>query len=244
MMQALGFILLLYFYIAIAVFIVFSVIKLVRWTLSPKGKDGTFFGFKNLFVYPGQTSNLKALKNILSRILLFSSMKRDPKTRVLSLTFHWSLWIILAAHLDLILEPKLVAMGIPFSTIKLLSTDVGTTLAMVLVISGLLLIYRRASDKYLSYISNYLDYVLISYIVVIGISGLTMRLLIPDTFAYNTVSPFIYSLFTLKPDPVPIQIVFDVHFFLGSTLALIFPFTKLFHPFSFFTNPTLYSVMR
>ncbi len=243
-MEIVGFLLLLYFYIAITVFLVFSIVKLARWTLSRKGGDGTFFGFRNLFVYPGQTTRMKAFKNMLSRILLFSSMKRDPKTRALSLTFHWSLWIILAAHLDLILEPRLVAMGIPFTTIRLLSTDVGTTLAVVLVVSGLLLIYRRFSDRYLNYLSNYLDYILISYIVVIGISGLTMRILIPDTFAYNTVSPFIYSLFTIKPDLVPVQIAFDVHFFLGCTLALIFPFTKLFHPFSFFTNPTMYSVMR
>lgn len=233
-----------YFYIAITVFLLGGLYYIISWIFSKKGITNTYLGFPNLFTYPGQVSKWDAIKNILKRIFLFSSIKYDKSTRIISLLFHYSLWIIIFAHFDLFLEPYLVSIGIGIQTIETISFFAGNTLAIIFIFSGLYLLYRRLSNVYLRKISNIDDYLSLVLLLLFGFTGLLMRLLLPSFYAYNVVGPFISSLFSFHPTDIPIAPIFITHFILACTLVIYMPLSKLLHMFSFFTNPTLYSIFH
>ncbi len=241
-MNLISFFLIYYFYVAITVFVIGTVRVLIRWTASQKGKNGTFLGFPYLFTFPGQNSRLSALKNILSRVLTFSSMHRDRKDRAISLAFHWSLWIIILAHADIVLMPFFLTLGVKESTMETIGGTLGTALAIVMIIAGVLLIIRRVSNRYIRRISNPGDYFSILLIVAIGLSGLIMRFTLSPFFAYTSVSPFFIALFSGSPLAPPPVAIFYIHFALTSTLFLYFPLGKFMHPYSFFVNPTLHTI--
>lgn len=229
-------------YLAVVVFTVGVLTVLLKWIFRRKGPSGTYLGLPYLFVYPGQDTRLKAFVNMLKRIFLFSSMKRDPKVRYSSLAFHWSLWIVIAAHSDLFLYSYFEAAGISQATLEMIGDYAGTFFAVVMVVFGIVLLYRRIGDKYLRHLNNASDYFAVLLIVAIGITGILERFTLPGNYAYTAVSPFIMSLVSFAPINIPTRLPFLIHF--STTLVLFFylPFSKLMHPFSFFTNPTMYSL--
>lgn len=231
-----------FFYVSFFVFVAGTIYKLVKWIFSPKGKTGTYLGFMNLFDFPGQTSRWSAFVNIVKRIFAFTSMHDDRGTRVLSLIFHWSLWIVIAAHLDIIVSPYLEAAGINTIALENLGMYLGTPLGIIMVVSAVLLIERRVANIYLRRISIPSDYFAISLLAAIGITGVTQRFVLPPAFAYEYVTPFIYSLIRLHPISLPPFPIFIVHMSLASILLIYFPFSKFMHPYSFFTSPTLHSI--
>lgn len=241
-MNPLSIFVVLYAYLAAIVFVVGSLAMVLRWIFKRKGPTNTYLGYPYLFTYPGQDSGLKALKNILSRILLFSSAKEDPLVRYTSLVFHWSLWIIILAHADIVMMPFFVSIGIPESVLAALGAYLGTGLAFLMVAAGFILLGRRVINPYLRKISNISDFASIILIVCVGISGILMRFMLPDRFAYDQVSPFVLSLVHLSPINVPSAYIFVTHFLFTASLFIYFPLSKLIHPFSFFTNPTMYSI--
>ncbi|MGB9815439.1 MAG: respiratory nitrate reductase subunit gamma [Thermoplasmata archaeon] len=243
-MNEISIILITYFYISIVIFLGGTIYHILAWIFSRKGLTDTYLGFPYLFTYPGQNSRLDALKNILKRVFLFSSMRYDRGTRIMSLLFHYSLWIIILAHFDLFLEPYLVSMGIAQSTIENISFIAGNLLGAIFIISGSYLLFRRIDNIYLRRISNADDYISMVLLLSFGVTGILIRILLPPYFAYQEVGPFISSLFLLHPSSIPIAPVFLVHFTLACTLVIYIPLSKLLHPFSFFTNPTLYTIFH
>lgn len=229
-------------YLAVGIMFLGSFIVVLRWIFKKKGPTNTYLGYPNLFTYPGQNTRLQAVKNMLSRMLLFSSAKDDPFVRYTGLAFHWSLWIIILAHSDLILMPYFAAAGVSEITMEAIGAYLGTTLAFVMVGSGLMLVGRRVLNPYLRKISNASDYFSILLIVGIGITGILMRFILPADFAYAQVSPFILSLFSFAPIAVPYAPIFIVHFLLTLTLLAYLPLSKLVHPYAFFTSPTICSI--
>ena len=243
-MNEISIIFIIYFYISIIIFLFVIIYIVVKWIFSRKGITGTYLGFPYLFTYPGQENIIDALKNILKRIFLFPTMKYDRTMRYFSLMFHYSLAIIILAHFDLFLEPYLVSAGISQITIETISFYVGNILGAIFIISGLYLLLWRLLNQYLRKISNIDDYFSILLLLSFGFSGMLIRFLLPSSFAYNQVSQFILSLFILKPISIPFQPIFLVHFTLACTLVIYIPLSKLIHPFSFFTNPTLYTTFH
>ncbi|MEM0141214.1 MAG: respiratory nitrate reductase subunit gamma [Thermoplasmatales archaeon] len=233
-----------YAYIAVIVFVIGTIVTLIRWIFVPKGPSGTFLGYPYLFTYPGNNTRLLAFKNILSRIFLFSSMKNDPSLRISSAIFHWTLWIVIAAHLDIVLMPYFSSIGVSEKAMSAIGDYLGTSLAIVMVGFGAYLFIRRNSSIYMRKISYLSDYFSILLILALGVSGIIMRFTLPPLYAYNEVTPFIYSLIHLSPVFVPTAIQFVVHFLIASTLLIYFPFSKFMHPYSFFTNPTMYSIFH
>lgn len=233
-----------YAYVSGTVFVVGSMYVVLKWLFTRKGPTDTYLGLPYLFTYPGQDTRGKAFVNILKRIFLFTSMKRDPLVRYSSLAFHWSVWIVIAAHADIVLEPYITAQGIPQSTLETLGAYLGTGFAVILLVFGIVLLYRRLYDRYLRRLSAVADYFSILLIIAIGITGIYMRFATSADFAYVYVTPFINSLFTFSPTLalVPTQWPFIIHYLFTLTLLLYFPFSKFMHPYSFFTNPTLHSL--
>lgn len=231
-----------YAYVCIVVFLVGTIYVLIKWIFNKKGPSNTYLGLPYLFTYPGQDTRGRAFVNILKRIFLFSSMKRDPLVRYSSLAFHWSLWIIIAAHADIVLGPYLIAHGMPENLLATLGAYLGTGFAIIMIVFGIVLLYRRLYDRYLRRLTSVADYFSILLIIAIGITGTYMRFVLPADFAYTYVSPFFNSLISFSPINVPMQWPFLLHFAVTLALLFYFPFSKFMHPYSFFTNPTLYSL--
>lgn len=243
-MNPLSYFVVAYAYIAILVFLAGSLVIILRWIFGRKGPTDTYLGYPKLETYPNQDSAFKAFKNMLSRILLFSSAKEDPLIRYTGLAFHWSLWIIILAHADLVITPYLVAAGIPEGFLSATGAYLGTALAFVMVGAGIILILRRITNPYLRRISNASDYFSVILIMAIGVSGILMRFMLPADFAYNSVSPFVLSLMSFSPVNVPYAPIYIIHFIVTLSLFLYLPLSKLVHPYSFFTSPPLYTVSR
>lgn len=239
-----------YFYLAFTVFVVGTLYVLLRWIFLSRGPTGTYLGFPDLATYPEQESYGRAFLNILKRVFLFSSMKYDKTMRAMSLLFHWSLWIILAVHLDIVLQPYVISWGTSFgfsrdfvtSTIDNGSFYGGAILAVLLLVSGAYLIYRRVADPYLRRISTAGDYFAISLIMAFGVTGGVQRFFLPLDVD-SKVGPFVVSLFSTAPQAFPdLTPIFALHYLLACTLALYIPFSKFLHPASFVTNPTLHAI--
>ncbi len=241
-LDALSILIISYAYFAVILLVTGSIFMVARSIFKSKGPNGTYLGYPYLFTYPGQDTRLKAFRNILGRMFLFTSAKDDPFLRYIGLVFHWSLWIIIAAHADIVLYPYFTAAGISESTLEAIGAYLGTFFAILLVGSGLILFGRRAMDPYMRKISYASDYFAILLIIAIGISGILMRFWLPANFAYAQVSPFILSLASFAPISAPAAGIFVTHFMLTLTLFVYFPLSKLLHPFAFLTNPTLYSI--
>lgn len=232
------------FYFSFVIFIIGSIYVLVKWIFTSKGKTNSYLGLPYLFTYPGQNTAWSALKNILGRIFLFSSIKYDRKTRYVAALFHWSLWIVIAAHFDMFVEKYIVALGIPASEIETIAFYAGNFFGILLIITGLYLFYRRLSNPYLRDLSTAGDYFALLLIVAFGFSGVFMRFLVSDTFAYDKVGPFIAGLFTGSFAPMPMVPIFIIHFLLACTILIYYPLGKFMHMYSFFTNPTLYTIFH
>ena len=229
-------------YIAALVFIVGSLYILIKWIFTRKGPSKTYLGMPYLFTYPGQTTRGRAFVNILKRIFLFSSMQRDPLVRYSSLAFHWSLWIIIAAHSDIVFSKYFESAGISQNTLEAIGAYAGTAFAIVMIVFGAVLLFRRLYDRYLRKISTAADYFSILLIIAIGITGTYMRFVLPADFAYVYITPFVNSLITFSPSNIPSQLPFLAHFLTTLVLLIYFPFSKFMHPYSFFTNPTMHSL--
>ncbi len=231
-----------YAYVSVAVFVIGTIYVLLKWIFKKKGPTDSYLGLPYLFTYPGQDTRWKAFVNILKRIFLFKSMKRDPLLRYSSLAFHYSVWIIIAAHADIVLEPYLSSYGVSEVLLEDIGAYVGTAFAIILIIFGLVLLYRRIGDRYMRRLTSAGDYFSILLIIAIGITGTIMRFTLSADFAYGHVTPFVSSLLAFAPINAPLQWPFVLHFLVTLTLLLYFPFSKFMHPYSFFTNPTLYSL--
>lgn len=233
-----------YAYASVLVLVAGSAIMLVRWIFKRKGPTDTYLGYPKLITYPGQDTKAKAFRNILSRMFLFSSAREDPFVRVTGLIFHWSLWLIIIVHFDLVLYPSLEAAGVSQGFLEASGDYIGTVLAVLLISSGAVLLGRRMLNPYMRKISYASDYFSIILIIAVGVAGLLVRLFMPADFAYAQAGPYVISLVHFSPIEVPSSPLFIVHIVLAFTLMTYFPLSKLVHPFSFFTNPTVYTLVE
>lgn len=233
-----------YAYLSVLVLVAGSAVMVARWMFMRKGPTGTYLGYPKLVTYPGQNTRWKALKNILSRMFLFISARDDPFLRFTGLVFHWSLWLIIIVHFDLVLYPSLETAGISRGFLEASGEYVGTALGLILVGSGIVLLARRVINPYMRRISNASDYFSIALIIAIGVAGLLVRLTLPVDFAYSQAGPYVLSLVRFAPIAIPFYPIFIVHVMLAFTLFIYFPLSKLLHPFSFLTNPTVYTLAR
>ena len=160
----------IYAYISAVMFVAGTAYVLVKWIFNRKGPTDTYLGLPFLFTYPGQETRWQAFVNILKRIFLFSSAKYDRPLRYTSLAFHWSLWIVLVAHLDIVLSPYITGAGVSEATLEIAGAYIGTAFAVIMTAFGAFLLSRRFYDKYMKRLSSLPDYFSIVLILAIGVA--------------------------------------------------------------------------
>ena len=251
-------------YIAIAIFILGFIYRVVKWGGSPVPfRIPTTCGQQESLPWIKQSKieNPSSISGVIIRmaleVLLFRSLFRNLKTQLkegrlvygeakwlwlAGLAFHWSFLIIFVRHFRLFLHPD--SIGTSFiKTIEGLDSflQVGIPLLymtdVVLLGAVTYLFLRRVFIPQVKYISLAADYFPLFLIFGIAASGVLMR------YFYKVhivgVKELAMGLVSLNPViPQSIGVIFYIHLFLISILLAYFPLSKLMHMAWVFLSPT------
>ena len=156
-----------------------------------------------------------------------------------AIVFHWSLLIILARHLRLVLNP------VPKAIAGLMSLDAFFQVGMpvlyatdVAIVAALLyLAGRRIVNPRVRYLSLFPDYAVLVLLLAVAGSGILLRYFLRTDIA--SVKQYALSLAAFSPrPPAGAGALFYAHLSLASLLVAWFPFSKLVHMGGIFLSPT------
>jgi nitrate reductase gamma subunit len=250
-------------YIAIAVFIIGIIVRIVRWAKSPVPFRITTTGGqqKSLsFIKQNKLDNpsgwLGTTGRMALEVLFFRSLFRNTKTELkegpkltyggskwlwlFSLAFHWSFLIVILRHFRFFTEP------IPFFVPLLQGIDgffqIGVPIIYITdaaILAGLtFLFFRRILDRKIKYISLASDYFPLLLIIGIAVTGVIIRYFVKTDLI--TIKELALGILSFRP-VLPAEDMstwFYIHLFLVCTLLVYFPMSKLVHMTGIFMSPT------
>ncbi|MCS7198789.1 MAG: sulfate reduction electron transfer complex DsrMKJOP subunit DsrM [Caldimicrobium sp.] len=249
-------------YLALAVFIGGLIYRIVDWARSPQPfKITTTSGQQKSLPWikrsrlESPANNLEVALRMFFEVFFFRSLFRNLRAdlegkRLLygsakwlwlgALLFHLGFLIIILRHLRFFVFPVPEFVNILEKIDGFFQIGFPTLyLSDLLILLGLaFLLLRRLFDAKINYISYASDYFPLLLIISIVVTGILMRVAIkPDIFA---IKHYAISLATFRPviPEAPISVLFYVHLFLVSSLAVYFPFSKLVHMVGIFFSPT------
>jgi [DsrC]-trisulfide reductase subunit M len=250
-------------YFAVLVFLLGFIYKVYGWAKSPVpfripttcGQEKSLPWIKENKI-ENPSSTLAVVIRMALEVLLFRSLFRNTKAEVNKgaklaygsnkwlwlggIVFHYSFLIILIRHSRFFLEPipglisilekadSAFQFGVPLFYL----TDAGILAAVTY------LFLRRVVEPQMKYLSQPADYFPLYLILSIAITGVLMRYFIRVDVV--SIKALARGLVTFSPDKIPegIGVLFYIHLFLVSVLALYFPFSKLMHLGGVFLSPT------
>ena len=188
-------------------------------------------------------------------VLFFRSLIRNTKTKLIegsklvygtslglwlgAMAFHWSLLVVLARHLRLVVHPA------PAVVVILADADGSLEMGMpVIYLSTILLLaalayllLRRLTSPQLRYISLPEDYFLLLLLLGVGLSGFFLQHVARTDIV--SVKELAMGLVGLHP-PIPGAIgpLFFGHLFLACVLGAYIPFSKVVHLAGALLSPT------
>ncbi len=169
-----------------------------------------------------------AWKAVVSTVSFRALWNGDRWTWVGGYGLHLVLVFIFIRHLRLFLSP---VPGV-IADVQPLALLVGALLPLPLVF----LLARRATVDRYRHISSGADYFALALLLLIGLSGLSLKFLSHADLV--GVKEFLLGLMLLGPVEVPAHPAFLVHFSLVLALGFYFPFSKLIHAGGAFLSPT------
>ena len=234
-------------YLALAVFVAGMVWRVVAWARVPVpfaialtcGQQKSLEGIGAAWLENPWTRAGAACRVALEA-LLYRSLLRDSRAQLLpgprfvyrgdrslwagALLFHGCLLWVWIGHLRFFVEPALVGPANRF-------VDAGLVAAVVF------LFLRRVLDRRLRYLTLAADYLPLALVATVAGSGVLMRWWSHTDVA--AVKRFALGLATFHPiAPAGVGLLFYVHLFAASALAVSIPFTKLAHMAGLFFSPT------
>ncbi|ROL61865.1 menaquinol oxidoreductase [Bacteroidetes/Chlorobi group bacterium ChocPot_Mid] len=250
-------------YLAIAIFIVGVIVRVLKWAKSPvpfritttSGQEKSLPWIKqNKLDNP--SSSLGVIGRMALEVLFFRSLFRNTKAELkegtkiaygetkwlwaFGLLFHWSFLIVFLRHFRFFADP------IPFF-VKYLETldgffQIGVPIVYLtgigLLVALTYLFLRRIFDAKVKYISLASDYFPLLLLIAIATTGIIMRYYVKtDLVAIKQVAVGILSFHPITPAET-ISPWFYIHFFLVNVLLIYFPMSKLMHMGGVFLSPT------
>ncbi|WP_291999281.1 respiratory nitrate reductase subunit gamma [Caldivirga sp.] len=225
-------------YVSLVILVCGVLYRIALWLNAGKGPLGLYLGLYRLVIKPRQESFLGSVKHILARMftyytILGTSYRRDYSTWLGVLLFHWGIFLLIAFHLHLWLPQLTVPESVMFT--------LGTMVGALTLASGVFLLVRRIRvQRIYRVIINYLDdYVAVSWVIVIVVLGLALRLTAPSSL-FNEATKWALGLTSFKYIPPPSNLLFYAHVLAVELFMMYIPFAKMIHPFSMPVNPALY----
>ena len=170
-----------------------------------------------------------------------SQLLRRKQLMIGSVLFHLGVLVIFLGHVGGLLTPIAVwdALGVPHGAKQLLAMVAGGVAGVIAIIGATLLIHRRFFDARVRAASSFSDNLVILLLWVqlaLGLATLPVSAQHLDGHEMVKFMEWAQGIFTFRAgasdlirDVAP---VFKLHLFLGLTILLIFPFTRLVHMLS------------
>ena len=173
-----------------------------------------------------------------------------------SVLFHVGVLVIFFGHLVGLLTPIAIfdAIGISHGAKQLLAIIAGGIAGVMAIIGATLLVHRRLFDARVRAASSTSDTLIIILLwlqLALGLATIPVSMQHLDGHEMVTFMSWAQGIFTFNTDAASYisgaSIIFKLHLFLGLTILLIFPFTRLVHmlsvPVRYFWRPG-YQVVR
>ncbi|MGI6226827.1 MAG: sulfate reduction electron transfer complex DsrMKJOP subunit DsrM [Peptococcales bacterium] len=249
-------------YLAIAVFIVGFILRVVKWAKAPvpfripttSGQQKSLPWIKhNKIDNPATTSGVVA--RMALEVLFFRSLFKNTKAELVDgerityqwekwlwlagLAFHWSFLIVVIRHLRIFLDPVPGFVGIieKFDGFFMVDLQNIYITGILLLAAITFLFLRRVFIPQVRYISFAADYFPLFVIGGIATTGILMK------YFYRvdvvSIKELTVGLFSFNPVvPTGVGSLFYIHLFLVCVLISYFPFSKLMHMGGIFLSPT------
>ena len=170
-----------------------------------------------------------------------SQLLRRKQLMIGSVLFHLGVLVIFLGHVGGLLTPIAVwdALGVPHGAKQLLAMVAGGGAGVIAIIGATLLIHRRFFDARVRAASSFSDNLVILLLwtqLALGLATIPVSAQHLDGHEMVKFMEWAQGIFTFRAgasdlirDVAP---VFKLHLFLGLTILLIFPFTRLVHMLS------------
>ncbi len=158
-----------------------------------------------------------------------------------SILFHVGVLAIFAGHFVGLLTPIQVwdTLGVSHTAKQLLAVIAGGIAGVIMLIGGLMLAHRRFADKRIRATSKFADNAIILILILqvsLGLATIPLSLGHLDGHEMTKFMAWAFGIFTFDGNAssyiADVHIIFKTHIFLGLTIFLIFPFTRLVHMLS------------
>ncbi len=158
-----------------------------------------------------------------------------------SLLFHIGVLAIFAGHVVGLLTPGWVwkVLGISYATKQMTAMVAGGIAGVFGIIGATMLIHRRFFDARVRAASNFADNAIILILwlqLALGLSTIAVSAQHLDGLEMVKFQSWAQGIFTFNPEAAgyiaDVAPVFKAHIFLGLTIFVIFPFTRLVHMLS------------
>ena len=170
-----------------------------------------------------------------------SQLLRRKQLMVGSVLFHVGVLFIFVGHLVGLLTPIALfdALGISHGAKQLLAIVAGGIAGVAAIIGATLLIHRRFFDPRVRAASNFSDNMIILILWVqlaLGLATIPLSAGHLDGHEMVKFMNWAQGIFTFQGDAASyiadVHIIFKLHLFLGLTIFVLFPFTRLVHMLS------------
>ena len=158
-----------------------------------------------------------------------------------SVLFHVGILIIFFGHLVGLLTPLWIfdALGVSHGFKQTAAVVVGGIAGFLALIGASMLLHRRLSDSRIRKTSSFWDIAIMMLLyaqLLLGLGTIFISLQHLDGHEMTKFMHWAFGIFTFKPDVAhyiaDVHPIFKAHIFLGLTIFLVFPFTRLVHMFS------------
>ena len=211
----------LLFYVATALFVGGLFVKIRQYARTPAPLK--------IPTTPAPTTQSGVAYRMFREVALFESLFKSNKwIWILGYLFHAGLALVLLRHFRYFTDPIWwwVELVQPFG--------IYAGFAMVLGLLGLL--GRRIVIERIRYISGPSDYLMLLLLILIGVTGLTMKFVTHTDIVM--VKQFMLGLMVFDIRELPTDGPLLIHLALVALLMIIFPISKLLHAPGVFFSPT------
>lgn len=170
-----------------------------------------------------------------------SQLLRRKQLAIGSVLFHVGVLVIFFGHLAGLLTPIAIfdMLGISHGFKQMLAIVVGGAGGLAALVGGSMLLHRRLTDPRIRATSSFADIgilVLLMAQLVLGVLTIFVSLQHLDGEEMVNFMNWAQGIFTFQTDAwvyvAGANILFKLHIFLGLTIFLLFPFTRLVHMLS------------
>lgn len=169
-----------------------------------------------------------------------SEILEKKQLRIGSILFHIGIMLVLVGHIGGILVPKawVSALGVNDHMYHLMAMSVGSVAGLMTLVGCIILVFRRLTNARVRRTSSFgdmLSIILLTLIVVAGMSATLFNMRGSEFDYRETIGPWMRGVLTFRPDYTlmkEVPVIFKIHVILGLSLFAVFPFTRLVHMLS------------